>query len=241
MRLSILIVPLFFCANSDELSFCSINNKNSFYLLCVGTDCYAKDLSSDDFVKEAQLFESCLLSRVDKRYNIQPFYLYHNAATGDNLLKYLYLLSKIVKPDDYVVIYFSLHGSNFDGNSYKCHTRERAITAEEIQDVVDTFCCSYLMIVDTCYAGSILDNWKYPRSDSTILCACFPNQIAGVFYFVWPFEEAVVCGDLNKNGLVEIGELSLYIYNDMISRGFSQRICGWNILSDKALCFVNVQ
>jgi uncharacterized caspase-like protein len=185
---------------------------------------------SDD---DARLFHTYLLKAMPGETSSGRVVLLLNSqASKSAILSSLRNSFKLATPDDFIIFYFSGHGSkgNFIPYDYQINT----ISHNEIKQIFKNTQAAYrIFIADACFSGSIsngnainnefnaMNNLKDNKMG--IIMSSKPNQMSRESHFMkqglfsyYLIRGLTGYGDLNKDGYITVGELFIYTKNNTI-------------------------
>jgi len=206
-----------------------------------GTDYPDKRLKLDCAAPDAQSLRQAFLTNSKKLFRgVEVKLLLNGQATRANILEGLQWLSRSVKPGDMAVVFYAGHGDcKIEGQFYlvpvDANLRDlshTAISGEALKKAIGELPCT-TMLLDACYAGSFDDKKRKKRSlpaesdavlrqlvfdaGLVVMCGASKEQEAAEEDGHGFFTQSLVEGlggkaDYNKDGVVELYELQLYVH-----------------------------
>ena len=187
---------------------------------------------SDD---DARLFHTYLLKAMPGETSAGRVELLLNSKASKNaIISSLKNIFKLATPDDFIIFYFSGHGSK--GNFIPYDYQTNKISHYEIKQIFKNAQAAYrICIADACFSGSLsngsatvnefnaINNLK--DNKMAIILSSKPNQLSkesfsmkqGLFsYFL--IRGLTGFGDLNNDGYITVGELFIYTKNNTVKR-----------------------
>lgn len=152
--------------------------------------------------------------------------------TGDkirknDILKSLNEVSKISKKEDLILIYLTSHNEYFPNKGKKTGflkvNSDEGITTDEIQEYFTSFNSDYnILFIDACFSESLLPNFGTKKSFNVGIASSKKEQYSwssmdnGGFFSNSLFSTGRSSGkgDINKDGLISVEEMFLYIKNN---------------------------
>jgi WD40 repeat protein len=215
----------------------------SLYVLCIGINAYPGDLALQYAAADARELSRTLADRSRPLFReVKTDLLVDGQATRAAILARLAGLKKQMKPHDVAVIFYAGHGHRDDmGRFYllSCdmdpddldHT---TVTGEELKKCLADLPGRVLLLLDACHAGAIGGRVKGARPLTDDLARELADDDCGVIVMCAAmggeesqengvqrhglFTQALIEGlsgaaDYNKDGLIQLTELDLYVDN----------------------------
>lgn len=180
--------------------------KTEVWLLTISVDCYAKE--KDSFVIEAETLRDKFAKGIMPLYKLHKKSVLDKNATRKNCLAGFEWL-KQANSDDIVIVYIGCHGSVRE-KGYYFLTYENKIYGSEIKKYLENLPCMVILIVDTCHAGALIDEWQ--DSKSNIICSTKGSDIAVSWQLTVALTEALDgAADYDSNGVIDLNEIRQYI------------------------------
>jgi len=201
-----------------------------------------KRLKLDCAAPDAQALRQAFLTNSSKLFRgVEVKLLLNGQATRANILEGLQWLSSSVKPGDMAVVFYAGHGDcKIEGQFYlvpvDANLRDlshTAISGEALKKAIGELPCTTMLLLDACYAGSFDGKKRKKRSlpaesdavlrqlvydaGLVVMCGASKEQEAAEEDGHGFFTQSLVEGlggkaDYNKDGVVELYELQLYVH-----------------------------
>ncbi len=201
-----------------------------------------KRLKLDCAAPDAQSLRKAFLTNSSKLFRgVEVKFLLNGQATRASLLEGLEWLSSSVKPGDMAVVFYAGHGDcKIEGQFYlvpvDANLRDlshTAISGEALKKAIGELPCTTMLLLDACYAGSFDGTKRKKRSlpaesdavlrqlvydaGLVVMCGASKEQEAAEEDGHGFFTQSLVEGlqgkaDYNKDGVVELYELQLYVH-----------------------------
>jgi Caspase domain/WD domain, G-beta repeat len=201
-----------------------------------------KRLKLDCAAPDAQSLRKAFLTNSSKLFRgVEVKLLLNGQATRANILEGLQWLSSSVKPGDMAVVFYAGHGDcKIEGQFYlvpvDANLRDlshTAISGEALKKAIGELPCTTMLLLDACYAGSFDGTKRKKRSlpaesdavlrqlvydaGLVVMCGASKEQEAAEEDGHGFFTQSLVEGlggkaDYNKDGVVELYELQLYVH-----------------------------
>jgi len=201
-----------------------------------------KKLKLDCAAPDAQSLCQAFLTNSSKLFRgVDVELLLNGQATRANILEGLQWLSSSVKPGDMAVVFYAGHGDcKIEGQFYlvpvDANLRDlshTAISGEALKKAIGELPCTTMLLLDACYAGSFDGKKRKTRSlpaesdavlrqlvydaGLVVMCGASKEQEAAEEDGHGFFTQSLVEGlggkaDYNKDGVVELYELQLYVH-----------------------------
>ncbi|MGO8899143.1 MAG: caspase family protein [Isosphaeraceae bacterium] len=201
-----------------------------------------KRLKLDCAAPDAQSLRKAFLTNSSKLFRgVEVKLLLNGQATRASILEGLQWLSSSVKPGDMAVVFYAGHGDcKIEGQFYlvpvDANLRDlshTAISGEALKKAIGELPCTTMLLLDACYAGSFDGKKRKTRglpaeSDAVlrqlvydaglvVMCGASKEQEAAEEDGHGFFTQSLVEGlggkaDYNKDGVVELYELQLYVH-----------------------------
>ena len=201
-----------------------------------------KRLKLDCAAPDAQSLRKAFLTNSSKLFSgVEVKLLLNGQATRANILEGLQWLSSSVKPGDMAVVFYAGHGDcKIEGQFYlvpvDANLRDlshTAISGEALKKAIGELPCTTMLLLDACYAGSFDGTKRKKRSlpaesdavlrqlvydaGLVVMCGASKEQEAAEEDGHGFFTQSLVEGlggkaDYNKDGVVELYELQLYVH-----------------------------
>ncbi len=201
-----------------------------------------KRLKLDCAAPDAQSLCQAFLTNSSKLFRgVEVKLLLNGQATRASILEGLQWLSSSVKPGDMAVVFYAGHGDcKIEGQFYlvpvDANLRDlshTAISGEALKKAIGELPCTTMLLLDACYAGSFDGKKRKTRglpaeSDAVlrqlvydaglvVMCGASKEQEAAEEDGHGFFTQSLVEGlggkaDYNKDGVVELYELQLYVH-----------------------------
>src|SRR5271157_3987868 len=201
-----------------------------------------KRLKLDCAAPDAQSLRKAFLTNSSKLFRgVEVKLLLNGQATRASILEGLQWLSSSVKPGDMAVVFYAGHGDcKIEGQFYlvpvDANLRDlshTAISGEALKKAIGELPCTTMLLLDACYAGSFDGKKRKKRSlpaesdavlrqlvydaGLVVMCGASKEQEAAEEDGHGFFTQSLVEGlggkaDYNKDGVVELYELQLYVH-----------------------------
>ena len=201
-----------------------------------------KRLKLDCAAPDAQSLRNAFLTNSSKLFRgVEVKLLLNGQATRASILEGLQWLSSSVKPGDMAVVFYAGHGDcKIEGQFYlvpvDANLRDlshTAVSGEALKKAIGELPCTTMLLLDACYAGSFDGKKRKTRglpaeSDAVlrqlvydaglvVMCGASKEQEAAEEDGHGFFTQSLVEGlggkaDYNKDGVVELYELQLYVH-----------------------------
>ena len=201
-----------------------------------------KRLKLDCAAPDAQSLRKAFLTNSSKLFRgVEVKLLLNGQATRANILEGLQWLSSSVKRGDMAVVFYAGHGDcKIEGQFYlvpvDANLRDlshTAISGEALKKAIGELPCTTMLLLDACYAGSFDGTKRKKRSlpaesdavlrqlvydaGLVVMCGASKEQEAAEEDGHGFFTQSLVEGlggkaDYNKDGVVELYELQLYVH-----------------------------
>jgi hypothetical protein len=216
--------------------------RSSLYLLGIGINRYPGDLKLNYAVQDArELLQAFSKQSKPLFRDVQSQLLVDHEATRTAILDKLGWLKKEMKPHDVAVIFYAGHGHrDAQGRFYLLSINmdpdrldETTVTGEELKKRLADLPGRVLLLMDACHAGaiggrgkglSITDDLARELSDDDcgviVMCAAMGSEESSEnsdeqhgFFTLALLEGLKGAADYNKDGLIQLTELDLYVDN----------------------------
>ena len=199
-----------------------MTNAQTTYVMSIGVSKYADSNNNlSQTTKDAKSFRDVMSNHTDKITLLTSSY-----ANRDNILKKLNSLSKLVKADDKLIIFYSGHG--YPGGIYPY---DEPISYQEINDILSkSKAQNIICIFNACHTGSVSDvkgeysMYKTPSLSNIIYIMSsraneysYEHPIAGHCIFTTGLLKGLRGkADANGDRKITVSELFNYVYNDVV-------------------------
>ena len=108
------------------------------------------------------------------------------------------------------MVYIGCHGTNKKG--YAVITNDEKVYGKELKSYLSKLPCKIILIVDTCHAGAMAEEWSDCSSNVSIICSCSSDEYA----YCWQLSQAIIealdgHADYDGNGLIDLDEIRQYV------------------------------
>lgn len=200
-------------AESAQATY-KINHRTNF--LFIGVDCYTKENEKDTFVEEIEIFEKDMLrsyKALSPKFDSRS--LYGKDCTRENCLKGFDWIVENSDSNDLSIVYIGTHGRNrkeLGGYAFVGYDKI-AVNGSEIIDKLKHVKGKLILIVDTCKAGAMVDEWKDCGPNVLIICSCNNSESTYCWKLTVAIRDSLVKSDMNNDGEIDTGEIRKYIPN----------------------------
>lgn len=189
-----------------------IDHRTNF--LFIGVDYNTKEDQKDTFVEEIEIFEKDMLrsyKRLSSKFDSRS--LYGKICTKENIIKGFDWIVENSDTDSLSIVYIGTHGRNrkeLGGYAFVGSDRI-AINGSEVIDKLKHVKGNLILIVDTCKAGAMADEWKDCGPNIAIICSSSGSESTYCWKLTVAIRDSLVKSDYNNDGDIDLGEIRKYI------------------------------
>lgn len=190
----------------------SIDHRANF--LFIGVDYNTKENEKDTFVEEIEIFEKEILRSYK---NLSPKFdsrsIYGKICTKENCLKGFDWIVENSDENSVSVVYIGTHGTTRKelGGYAFVDCNRKYILGSEIAEKLKNVKGNLILIIDTCKAGGMVDNWKDCGPNVCIICSSSSTESTYCWKLTVAMRDALSKADYNQNGEIDLGEFRKYI------------------------------
>jgi hypothetical protein len=169
-----------------------------------------KEGEEDNWIPEAQELERAVTHHVGSLYPVKTKTCHAKNATKKTCLDCLKWVAESVTSKSLAIIYLDAHGGIDLGGVYYLCLADGYLSSKEIKDSIGNLPCQTILIVDTCHAGGMIDDWG-TSSNTFIYAVCRTEESAYYLGWVPYFVKSLKEADYDKDGFVDSDEIATYV------------------------------
>lgn len=196
----------------EPTSIYKVDYRTNF--LFIGVDYNTKENEKDAFVEEIEIFEKDMLrsfKALSPKFDSRS--IYGKICTRENCFKGFDWIVENSSEKSVSIVYIGTHGRNkkeLGGYAFVGNDRI-PILGSEIAGKLKNTKGSLILIIDTCKAGGMVDDWKDCGPNVCIICSSSSTEFTYCWKLTVAMRDALVNADENNNGEIDLGEFRKYL------------------------------